>query len=113
MTTLCFCITLTACSAHDTQKSLNNGDAQWDFDHNIQFRQKKLTSNQYQLEIIPSRKVKFELSAAFLLRQSYNICGSYLYKIEIIRGVEGFDDKRAMPNYIVPSLIAKLECKLK
>ncbi|MGL1958667.1 MAG: hypothetical protein OCD00_15275 [Colwellia sp.] len=26
-------------------------------------------------------------------------------------GIEDFDDKRAMPNYIFPSLKAKVECK--
>jgi hypothetical protein len=90
---------------------LNNSQVEWDFDHNIQFRHTQLSTNSYQLEIIPNNKGKFERLAAFLLRKSHIICGKYHYKIEIIRGVEGFDDKRAMPNYITPSLIAKIECK--
>lgn len=107
---LLFCLTLSACSSVDTKKSFNGGAAQWDFDHNVQFRQKKLSPNHYQLEIIPNKKVNFERLAVFLLRKSHEICGSYHYKIEIVQGIEGFDDRRVMPNYITPSLIAKLEC---
>ena len=110
MTTLFFCLTLSACSSFDTKTSLNGGAAQWDFDHSVQFRQTKLTTNRYQLEIIPNNKINFERLAVFLLRKSHQICGSYHYKIEIIQGVEGFDDKPVMPNYITPSLIAKLVC---
>jgi hypothetical protein len=110
VTTLLFCLTLSACSVLDTKTSFNGGAAQWDFDHSVQFRQMKLPPNYYQLEIIPNNKVNFERLAVFLLRKSHEICGSYRYKVEIIRGVEDFDDKRVMPNYITPSLIAKLEC---
>jgi len=110
LTLLCVCITFSACSVVNTQNLLNRSAAQWDFDHNVQFRQTKLAINHYQLEIIPNSKVKFERLASFLLRKSYNLCGHYHYKIEMIQGIEGFDDKRAMPNYIFPSLIAKIEC---
>jgi uncharacterized iron-regulated protein len=107
---LLFCLILSACSNLNTKQSFNGGAAQWDFDHNVQFRQKKLSPNYYQLEIIPNNNINFERSAVFLLRKSHEICGSYHYKIEIVQGVEGFDDRRVMPNYITPSLIAKLEC---
>lgn len=110
ITIFCFCITLSACSIVDSQNLLNRSAAQWDFDHNVQFRQKKLDVNYYQLEIIPSSKVNFERLATFLLRKSYSLCGSYHYKMEMIQGIENFDDKRAMPNYIFPSLIAKIKC---
>ena len=111
LTALCFSITLSACGANNTQTALNNGATQWDFDHNLQFRYTKLSTIAYQLEIIPNGRVKFDRLAAFLLRKSFIICASYYYKIQIIQGIEGFDDKRAMPNYITPSLIAKVECK--
>ena len=107
---LLFCITLSACSTLDTKKTSKRGTTQWDFDHGLQFRQVKITTNHYQLEIIPNNKVNFERLATFLLRKSYSLCGGYHYKIEMVRGIEGFDDKRAMPNYIFPSLIAKIEC---
>jgi hypothetical protein len=110
VTILLFCLTLSACSVLDTKTSFNGGAAQWDFDHSVQFRQTKSSPNHYQLEIIPNNKVNFERLAVFLLRESYKICGNYHYKIEVVQGVEGFDDKRVMPNYITPSLIAKLEC---
>jgi hypothetical protein len=111
LTTLCFSITLSACSATNSQTALNNGATQWDFDHNLQFRYTKLSTIAYQLEVIPNGRVKFDRLAAFLLRKSFIICASYNYNIEIIQGIEGFDDKRAMPNYITPSLIAKIKCK--
>lgn len=113
ITVFYFCITLSACSVVDTQHNVINGAAQWDFDHSVQFRQIKLSTNHYQLEIIPNNKVNFERLATFLLRKSYRLCGGYYYKIEIIQGIEGFDDKRAMPNYIFPSLMAKVDCKPK
>lgn len=107
---LCFCITLTACSILDTKKNFSDGHAQWDFDHNVQFRQTKLSSNNYRLEIISTKKVNFERLATFLLRQSYNLCHHYGYTLKILQGVEGFDDKFTAPSRILPSLIAKVNC---
>lgn len=63
--------------------------------------------------MISNNKVNFERLATFLLRKSYSLCGGYHYKIEVIQGIEDFDDKRTMPNYIFPSLIAKIECQRK
>jgi hypothetical protein len=101
---------LFSCSAINKNKEENV--TQWDFDHHVQFIQSKLSKNNYQLEVIPNNNVRFEKLATFLLRKSYNLCRSYHFNIEMIQGIEGFDDKRAMPNYIQPSLIAKVECKL-
>ncbi len=107
---LCFYLSLSACTILNTGKTQNNGAAQWDFDHNVQFKQAKLASKHFQLEIMSNNKVDFERLATFLIRKSYSLCGSYHYKLEMIQGIENFDDKRAMPNYIFPSLIAKIEC---
>ena len=107
---LSFCIALAACSTLETNKANNNGITQWDYDHKLQFRQSKLANKYYQLEIIPNNNVNFSRIATFLLRKSYSLCGGYHYKLEMVQGIEGFDDKRAMPNYIFPSLIAKVEC---
>lgn len=89
----------------------DNNSTQWDFDHNVRFIKTDLTENTFQLELIPNIRGNFEQLSAFLIRESYKICGRYQYKIEIIQGVEGFDDKKAMPNYIPSSLIANIECK--
>jgi len=102
------CNSLIACSNLNDKNQKNS--TQWDFDHHVQFIQTQLKKNSFQLEVIPNNNVKFKQLATFLLRKSYKLCGSYHYKIEIIQGIEGFDDKRAMPNYITPSLIAKVEC---
>ena len=113
ITAMYFCITLCACSSFASKTPVSNGSSQWDFDHNLQFRQTTLTTNHYQLEIIPNNAVNFERLATFLLRRSYHLCGGYHYKMEIIQGIESFDDKRTMPNYIFPSLMAKIKCKAK
>lgn len=99
---------LVACSTMSPSKASNR--AQWDFDHKVQFIQSKIEDNIYQLEIIPTNRTKFRQLSAFLLRKSLELCGGYQYKIQIIEGIEGVDDKRAMPNYITRSLIAKVEC---
>lgn len=109
MTTLCS--SLFSCSALQDNKKENV--TKWDFDHNVQFIQSNLKKNTFQLEILPNNRVNFEPLATFLLRKSYSLCGSYHYTMEMIQGIEGFDDKRAKPNYIQPSLIAKIECKPK
>lgn len=106
-------LTITSCANVGTKKIDNNSASQWDFDHNIQFIQSKLADKYYQLEIIPNAKVNFSRLATFMLRKSYSLCGGYHYKLEMMQGIEGFDDKRAMPNYIFPSLKAKVECKAK
>jgi len=101
---------MSAFSVFGEESSLSDIDTQWDFDHGIQFRELEITPHYFQLEVIPNNKVKFERLATFLLRKSYRLCGGYHYKIEMIQGVEGFDDKRAMPNYIFSSLVANIEC---
>ena len=107
---LTLCVALSSCINLNTKEVYNPESAQWDFDHHVQFIQTKLKRNYFKLEIIPNNKVNFEQLAMFLLRKSYSLCGSYHYKIEVIQGVEDFDDKRVMPNYIAPALIAKIAC---
>jgi hypothetical protein len=102
---------LMGCTNAESARVNHSNGIQWDFDHQIQFIKTPLSERSYQLEMIPNSKVKFDRLASFLLRKSYDICGHYHYKLEIIQGIEGFDDKRAMPNYIFPSLIASVECK--
>lgn len=104
---------ITACASQTAKQADRIGAAQWDFDHQIQFRQTELSTNNFQLEIIPNHKVNFARMSAFLLRKSYQLCRQYPYQLAILQGIEGFDDKRAMPNYIFPSLVAKVECKKK
>ena len=102
---------ITACASPTTKQANSTGAAQWDFDHQIQFRQTELAKNSFQLEIIPNNKVNFARMSAFLLRKSYQLCRQYPYQLAVLQGIEGFDDKRAMPNYIFPSLVARVECK--
>lgn len=101
---------ITSCTSLESTINNDGSTSLWDFDHSIQFKQTKLAYKHFQVEVIPNNKVGFERLATFLLRKSYSLCGGYHYKIEMIQGIEGFDDKRAMPNYIFPSLIAKIKC---
>ena len=102
--------TIISCTSLEKSVSNDGSISLWDFDHNIQFKQTELAYKQFKLEMIPNNRVGFERLATFLLRKSYRLCGGYHYQIEVIQGVEGFDDKPAMPNYIFPSLIAKIKC---
>jgi len=111
--TFLLCVLLLSACAGPTQAVLGQAQSEWDFDHKLQFKRTQFDDNHYQLEVIPNNKVNFERLSAFLLRRSYLICGSYGYKLELIKGVESFDFPRASPNLIMPNLTAKLECPLK
>jgi len=105
-------ILLLGSCAGPTQAVLGQAQTEWDFDHQLQFKRTQFDDNHYQIEIIPNNKVNFERLSAFLLRRGYLICGSYGYKLELIKGVESFDYPRASPNLILPNLTAKLECPI-
>ena len=106
------CLIISACSMGQISQS-KNANLHWDFDHQLQFRQIKLTKNSYQLEVIPNNQNSFDGMAVFLLRKSQQLCQSSHYKLEVLHGIEGFNDRIAMPNYIFPSLVAKLACSSK
>lgn len=105
-----FFITISGCAYKSSSNSVGDEIVEWDFDHHVQFIQTKLSNQKYQLEIIPNHKVPFERLTSFLIRKSYSLCGSYHYKLEMIKGIEEFNDKFIMKNYIFPSLTAKIEC---
>ena len=105
-----FYYVVSGCTNVTTQQDYHHGVTQWDFDHNVQFTIKKIAQTSYLLELVPNQKVSFERLAVFLLRKSYSLCAGYHYKLEMLKGIEGFNDKQAMPNYIFPSLTAKVEC---
>ena len=100
------CVSLSACSNIDTEKVASR----WDFDHDIQFKQTKLSENKYHLTVIPNSDTHFGELATFMMRQSYKICGTYGYTIEVLTGIEKFDDRKYSPNLIMPSLSANIEC---
>ena len=84
-----------------------NGASQWDFDHEVQFKETDLENGKVNLQVIAKQNTEFSKLATFLMRRSLRICKSYGFKIE---GVERFDDKLAFPNMIMPSLSANIEC---
>ena len=99
---------LTACA----NTARNSEQPQWDFDHNVQFEQKALGDNSYYIKVVSTSKTRFSQLATFLMRKSLEICQSYGFKIEVLKGVEGFNDRRSFPNLIMDSLAANIECKL-
>ena len=98
---------LSACSS---QQGIPNGASQWDFDHQVQFKQTDLKGGKHHLQVIAKQDTEFSKLATFLMRQSLRICKSYGFKIEVLEGVERFDDKLSFPNMIMPSLSANIEC---
>lgn len=96
--------------ANSNLSDFNHEKSYWDFDHELQYKKIKLDNFNYRIEVIPNNKVGFARLSAFLLRQSYKICGGYGFKLELIKGIKGFDYPRASPNLILPNLTAKLEC---
>jgi hypothetical protein len=93
--------------------SLNKADnnSQWDFDHELQFKETQLADNRYHLEIIPKQDTYFSQLATFLMRRSYQICGQHGYTLEVLKGVEGFNDRVGLPHLIQSSLSANVKCK--
>ena len=108
---LLFCLSLSACSIQE-RTTLGEARSEWDFDHKLQFYKTQFDNNHYQLEVISSNSDSFYRMSAFLLRNSYLICGQYGYTLTIVKGVESVDQKYAMPNLIKSNLVATLQCPL-
>jgi hypothetical protein len=88
-----------------------SGVLEWDFDHQLQFRHTEIADRRFRLEIIRMPKTQFSQLSVFLLRKSILLCGEYGYQITMLSGVEGFLEKKALPNYIQRNLIAEIACK--
>ena len=104
-----FIFTLMGCQSTGAEQ----GQTQWDFDHQIQFKEQKKTDGSYHIEVIAHNETRFEILATFLLRRSLELCQSYGFNIEVLKGVEGFNDKLGLPNMIMPSLAANVYCSKK
>ena len=84
---------------------------QWDFDHKVSYKKTSLKNNQYLLEIMPKIKTTFNIMATFMIRKSYQLCHHQYYTLEILKGVQTFNDVQGAPNRIMSSLKAKITCK--
>mgnify|MGYP006939814707 CR=1 FL=1 len=107
------CCVLTSCANEPSVNPKLTESSQWDFDHQLQYKQTRLSVSTYQLNVLSSNKVSFERQSAFLLRRAYIICGNYGYQLELLKGIESFDHQRASPNLILANLTAKLDCPSK
>ncbi|NQZ20966.1 MAG: hypothetical protein HRT53_02825 [Colwellia sp.] len=99
-------VLLSGCSNIEQQ----NGTSQWDFDHNVQFKQTELSENKYHLQVWSKSDTHFSKLATFMMRRSYEICGTYGFTIEVLKGIEKFTDRQSFPNLIMPSLSANIKC---
>ena len=91
--------------------SASAGILEWDFDHKLQFQKSQIDGRNFHLEIVRMHDTNFSQLSVFLLRKSKSLCGEYGYQITMLSGVEGFLDKKALPNYIQGNLIAEITCK--
>ena len=88
----------------------NEGVLEWDFDHRLQFKNTQIDDRRYHLDIIRMGETTFTQLSVFLLRKSYRLCGEYGYQIKMLSGIEGFLDKKSIPNYIQGNLVAEINC---
>lgn len=84
----------------------------WDFDHKLQFLLTEISDNQFNIQVFRQDDTRFNRMSAFLMRKAFEVCKGYQYKLEVIKGVERFDDKRSFPNMIFDTLVANIECKV-
>lgn len=98
---------LSACSS--TEKKIDH--SQWDFDHHVRFEQKVISNNSYQVTVLRNNDTHFAQMSMFILRHAKTICSGKAYQLEIIQGVEDFDDRRVAKSYILPSMIANITCQ--
>lgn len=97
------------CSQTTNEDGLHEGKA-WDFDHQVQFDQQKLDDNKYFVRVRSTSRTRFSTLATFLVRQSLTVCKSYGFKIEILDGVESYNEEKYYDSYIASSLEANIEC---
>ncbi len=109
----CFCIFMLFLLSACAQAPIKNGQAQWDFDHHLQFKQTKLADNRFHLVVVANNKTHFSQLATFLMRRSLELCQSYGFKMEVLAGVETFNHKLESVNLLMPSLAANIECPTK
>ncbi|WP_206485009.1 hypothetical protein [Thalassotalea sp. G2M2-11] len=85
----------------------------YDFDHQLHYKQQRISDVEYHIEVLTDENRRFNRLATFLLRHAYHLCQSYQFNLQILDGIEQFDDRRISPNYIQPSLSANLVCPKK
>lgn len=84
--------------------------SQRDFDHQVQYSQKQINENTYQVSVHRLNKARFERMSVFMVRHAFKLCQHYGYQIEVLDGVELFNDRQRMPNKIFSSLVANIHC---
>jgi len=103
---------ITGCAQTFSDSSESAEGKSWDFDHQVQFEQYQISDNRYNLRIRSTTKTNFSRLSAFLVRQSFKICKNYGFKIEVVDGVETYNDEKYIKSYIPASLEANVECPI-
>lgn len=99
---------LAGCTLGTNGKKSSN--ASYDFDHDVVYEQSIVGEHKYLIEVRSNQKKSFKTLAAFLMRQALDTCKTYGFTIEVLGGIEDVDDKLSRPNYIIPSLSARVQC---
>lgn len=107
LTLIVYSLLLVACTS--TDKSARTSE--WDFDHHVRFEQKVLSNNSYQVTVLRNNDTHFAQLSMFILRHAKAICSGERYQLEILQGIEDFDDQRIAQSYIQPSMIANITCQ--
>ncbi|MCH2058546.1 MAG: hypothetical protein MK214_18440 [Thalassotalea sp.] len=81
-----------------------------DFEHSVQFSIENIDEKTHRLIVTRQGRASFEVMNVFATRKARQICGNLGFSIKYLEGVELFDDKRAKPNYIFPSLKVDIRC---
>lgn len=102
---------LTGCMSTSGQSGTDT--TSYDFDHGVFFEKEVLGENRFHILVRSDKKVPFNRLATFLMRKALQTCQAYGFKLEVLDGVEEYDDRLAHPNFIIPSLSANLECPKK
>jgi len=92
------------------QNSPITTQSSWDFDHKLQFKQSQLNNKKFRLEVVPNNKIDFERMAGFLLRKSLKLCQGTHYNLQIVKGIESYNDQEYFPNRLSGSLVAEITC---
>lgn len=104
-------LVITGCMSTSGKSASEN--TSFDFDHGVFFEKEDLGENRFHILVRSDKRIQFNRLATFLIRKALQTCQSYGFKLEILEGVEEYDDRIAHPNLIIPSLSANLECPSK
>jgi len=102
-------IFIAGCAQTTNENGVAEGKS-WDFDHQVQFDQHQISDNTFFVRVRSTSRTQFGTLATFLFRQAFTLCKSYGFKVEVLGGVESYNEEQYYKNLIPTSLEANVEC---